>query len=158
MHITYVHTQVPESSVCCNRFLFNTLWCLSYVPISKRPYTSNQVFTARTLDFPSSCQSYTSYVRPVIFSPHARLPCILLSFVTFHFTPLMSQLHCQPHALRLQPASKQLQTATIGESAYPRLSASREQELSGQKRALGVSHALFNMFQGCYCRIAKGIS
>ena len=27
-----------------------------------------------------------------VFSPHARLPCILLSFVTFHFTPLLSQI------------------------------------------------------------------
>ena len=26
------------------------------------------------------------------FWPHARLPCILLSFVTFHFTPLLSQI------------------------------------------------------------------
>ena len=67
IHSTYDHTWVQERSICCNSFLFNTSWCLSYVPTSQRPYTSHQVFTPHTFDFPGSCQSYTSCVRPVFF-------------------------------------------------------------------------------------------
>ena len=92
IHSTYDHTWVQERSICCNSFLFNTSWCLSYVPTSQRPYTSHQVFTPHTFDFPGSCQSYTYCVRPVTFLPYARFPCMLLSFVTVQFTPPMSQI------------------------------------------------------------------
>ena len=83
---------MPTSWIGCNSFVLNKSWCLSYVPISQRPYTSHQIFTARTVDFARTWHSYTSYVRPVAFHLMHDFLAFGSDWSIFPFTPLLSQI------------------------------------------------------------------
>ena len=123
IHSTYDHTWVQERSICCNSFLFNTSWCLSYVPTSQRPYTSHQVFTPHTFDFPGSCQSYTSCVRPVFFHlMHDFLACYS------HLSRCNSHLPCHRSFLR-----SSTEDARKPRKAHRRARPQEEAEEKGEK-------------------------